>query len=142
MDNINDILNRYFEGESSIEEEKLLCQYFRNDDVRTEHKAYSAIFQYIEREKSVNNIVNSTNTKRIIPFLLGIVACAAILLGLFIINTLQEGNLKSVVYVDGKKINSIEILNTEALNSIMSIDEDIDTDTLESQIDLLESFTE
>lgn len=142
MDNINDILNKYFDGESSIDEERLLSRYFQSSEVKEEHKIYTSIFQHFAEEKEINKTVSKPVKKRKVNLYLVIASCAAMLAGVLIFNLLQQtSEIKSVVYVDGKRIENIDIINSEALNSIMSI-EDEDTDILESQIDLLESFTQ
>jgi len=44
--NIDNILNKYFEGMTSLQEEKLLRNYFASGQVAPAHEAYRALFQY------------------------------------------------------------------------------------------------
>lgn len=48
---IKSLLEKYFEGESSSEEEKELKSYFAGGDVSTELKIYSNLFDYFDLEK-------------------------------------------------------------------------------------------
>ena len=49
---IKDLLERYFEGETSIEEERALELYFKSDEVATEFKKYIPMFSFFENERS------------------------------------------------------------------------------------------
>lgn len=50
MNNLNDILNRYFEGETSAEEERQLRIFFTSGDVPPEWIAYRPLFAYFKAE--------------------------------------------------------------------------------------------
>lgn len=50
MNNLNDILNRYFEGETSAEEERQLRAFFTSEDVPPEWIAYRPLFAYFKAE--------------------------------------------------------------------------------------------
>jgi hypothetical protein len=52
-DNIQLILEKYFAGESSLDEEKQLKQYFTEADVAHELKQYQPLFQYLKEEKNI-----------------------------------------------------------------------------------------
>jgi hypothetical protein len=51
--NINEILNRYFEGETSLEEERTLKAYFAKGDVSDEHKIYQDLFACFKVESEI-----------------------------------------------------------------------------------------
>lgn len=53
MDNIDNILNRYFEGATSLQEEKLLKTYFSGEDVSPRHAPYRIFFVNLGREKEI-----------------------------------------------------------------------------------------
>lgn len=48
---------------------------------------------------------------------------------------------KSMLYIDGKKITNMQTINSEALISIENVSE-VDADVIDSQIGILDSFTE
>jgi hypothetical protein len=53
MNRIDDLLNRYFEGLSTLEEEKALKTYFLVDSVNPEHEIYSPLFAAFAAEKEI-----------------------------------------------------------------------------------------
>jgi hypothetical protein len=53
--NINKLLDKYFEGLSTLENEKYLKQYFSSDMVAPEHKVYQAMFQKFNNQSHVTN---------------------------------------------------------------------------------------
>jgi hypothetical protein len=50
---ITEILNRYFEGETSIEEERTLKAYFAEGEVAEEHKIYADLFSCFKVESEI-----------------------------------------------------------------------------------------
>jgi len=52
-ENIQDLLNKYFEGESSLLEEKQLRHYFLFEDIATEFKNYKFLFTAFEEDKKI-----------------------------------------------------------------------------------------
>jgi hypothetical protein len=53
IENIQLLLEKYFAGESSLDEEKQLKQYFNQADVADELKRYKPLFQFFKEEKTV-----------------------------------------------------------------------------------------
>ncbi len=53
LSNIDQLLDKYFEGETSIAEEKTLKAYFNSENIAEEHKAFSNLFQYFIDAKEV-----------------------------------------------------------------------------------------
>ena len=52
---IDKTLDKYFEGLTSLEEEKLLKKYFASGEVQQAHQPYKAMFDYYEQAKHVTN---------------------------------------------------------------------------------------
>lgn len=48
---INEILNHYWAGESSLEEEVVLKQYFAQGELPAEHERYRALFSFYAKEE-------------------------------------------------------------------------------------------
>ncbi len=51
--NINNLLEKYWEGESSLQEEETLRQYFNNGNVAPELEQYQSLFQFFKEEQDV-----------------------------------------------------------------------------------------
>lgn len=52
--NINLLLNKYWEGETSLQEEAQLKQYFREGSVAPEHTKFAPLFGFFESQQSVS----------------------------------------------------------------------------------------
>jgi len=142
MKDIDRLLEKYFDGETSLEEEKLLRNYFRQSNIDERHKIYSPMFSFFSEERQ--EAVVEKKTKKIPAYAwIGIAASIILLVGVrtFYYTPLENTNTKSLVYINGKKVTDMKTINTEALNSIENIS-DMNEDVLNSQIDLLDSFTE
>jgi len=48
---INQLLEKYWEGESTLEEEQQLKAYFNSSELADEHKEFVPLFQYLKSEK-------------------------------------------------------------------------------------------
>lgn len=113
MNNIDEILNDYFEGKSSLEQEKIARQYFLEGEVKPEHEIYKALFAALAREKTIKApIVNfpgaehkkAPRTRRIL--FISFSGIAAVLLLLFALRPLQSPREQNptVVIINGQKI--------------------------------------
>ena len=52
MNNISQLIEKYFQGETSLEEEKQLRAYFQQEDIAPEWKVYLPLFGLLESERS------------------------------------------------------------------------------------------
>ena len=50
---INDLIEKYFAGETSLEEEKILRGYFNGSKVDARLATYAPLFQFFEKEKTI-----------------------------------------------------------------------------------------
>jgi len=114
--NIKTLLEKYWEGQSSLEEEKILRDYFQQEDIVPEFEQYRGLFNYFTVQKTIamskeiapKNLNKKTAhrlaKKRRLP-LLKVAAAAVLLVGLFSIynifynnkNTIQQ---KAIVWED------------------------------------------
>ena len=51
--NINHLLDKYWEGETSLKEEETLKLYFNNGNVAPQQEQYQSLFQYFKEEQDV-----------------------------------------------------------------------------------------
>ena len=54
------LVDKYFEGETSLQEEGQLAEYFNGDDVSADLKQYQPLFQFFKAERSILLNVNAT----------------------------------------------------------------------------------
>ena len=72
MESINELLNKYFDGETSLSEENELKQYFKSNRVEAAHEMYRPLFEAFEDENKEtyrrDNVIfidnNKHNSKR------------------------------------------------------------------------------
>lgn len=145
MKDIDKIIEKYFEGETSLAEEQLLRDYFCQPDIKEEHKAYAPMFQFFSTERDSLPEEKTVEKRRRIslPAWISIAASIALLIGVYtlIYTPLENRATKSSVYIDGERITDINTINSEALNSIENIS-DMNEDIISTQINILDSFTE
>ena len=53
FERINDLIEKYFAGETSLEEEKILRGYFNGSNIDPRLLSYAPLFQFFEKEKTV-----------------------------------------------------------------------------------------
>lgn len=98
LETIKILLEKYFEGETSIEEEKQLKTYFSKLDCAPELQQYKEMFGYFESEKDsvwekTLPIEKTSSPRKIISFIsLGIAASLLLFGGILTYNSLQEEN--------------------------------------------------
>lgn len=141
MKEIDNILDKYFEGETSLAEEKLLRKYFQSDKVAGKHLPYAPIFCYMAQENEKLQQPGRHKPHKTKRFALLTSAAALLAVLLFTLPQADTSNI-SYVYVDGKKQKDRNEINVQALHSLMAIEEydEDDDNILESQIDFLDSF--
>ncbi len=88
---IDNILNKYFEGLTTLEEEKQLKDYFASEYIADQHYPYKALFGYFERAGQFSNprpvhIASKTKNKRKYY-----AAAAALVIGLTFVGLIRSG---------------------------------------------------
>jgi hypothetical protein len=84
--NIDDLLNRYFEGETTSEEEKQLRAYFASGKAPQRLARYQPMFAYfdeeIRKEQEQEQIKTPLNRRKLIYWISGIAAGVLLLIGI------------------------------------------------------------
>ena len=141
---IDTLLEKYFEGETSLEEEKSLRHYFSGSDIADKHKIYTSIFQFFteERAKADNELLPKQTKKISIRFWVGIAAACSLLIfgGTYFYSTYNNIPTRSIAYIDGKVVSDKKELSEQALISIKNVS--VDNEAVSEQIDVLDLFTE
>lgn len=143
-------LDKYFEGLTSLEEEEALRSYFNREDIDPELLIYQPIFQYFEEEriseerrKEKEERREEKRQMRIRIIRWASIAAAACLLLFFSVQLLvrQTNGDNSYAYIDGKRYTNMEIIQSQALESLENLAEE-DNSILSSQIEMLDSLFE
>lgn len=141
---IQHLIDKYFDGESSAEEEKVLRRYFTQEDLPEELKAYASLFRFLDDEATALAILNEIRSEEKRPVrrrllslrnLRTIAAVAATLL--IAVLLLSRPDRKpaltgSYVWVDGKQITDPAIVRKYAEASFGKIQPE--SDIIEDQL--------
>ncbi len=160
MDNKNHIeilLEKYFEGMTSIEEEKMLRDYFQQGNIPESLEIYRPMFaffnQEISKESSVISVIGKSETviqqtakkqkKNLIIIrwvTTGIAACFLIFAGITLLNKQEEKLFAhSRIYINGEKYTDIETIRSGTINTLNDLFEG-NEEIFSAQIDALDSF--
>jgi hypothetical protein len=141
MNNMDHLLEKYFEGETSLQEESLIRTYFQQGKIADHHQVYAPMFAFFSQERQ--EAAPIAQRKRKIPLFVwaSVAASIVLLISVRLFFSSEEVTPHSVVYVNGVKMSDSQTINSEALNSIQSISH-IDGEVMNSQIGILDSFTE
>lgn len=135
------LIEKYYEGETSVAEENLLREYFSGKNVPAKFEAEKAIFGYFEKEKKKKTVKLSPNA---LKWVSAVAVVAAIFMSILFINL---PSTTSYAYVDGKKItdkNEILTLAQITVGNLISEMDDVEKvleniqsgQEIESQLDV------
>ena len=145
MKKIENILEKYFEGQTSLKEEEMLRNYFQEKDIPEHLQKYIPLFRFFTEERKGKNIEKQKfNLKRTVIFRIGVGVAASVILfisvrSFFIIENQLPS--ESTVYVNGIKYTDIQMINIQTLDALDNITEQ-NGDLISSQIDILNSFSD
>lgn len=122
------LLDKYYEGFTSAEEEKLLYIFLSQKNLPEQFEADKAILAYFASHKKKSKI-------QVIPLFRWTSIAASVAIGIILVCFLTIGTSDSYAYVDGKKITDIEQVKEQAFASIHSWNDsnnntNLDTDEL------------
>ena len=134
---IDSLLNKYFKGETSLEEERMLSAYFNQENLPENLKEMAPIFTYIEDERvaleALQEIRNASPTlirkkKPILnrSFYISIVAAASIIALFFLFSPgKSDSNMsESYAWINGKRITDKEEVKMFAEKSLENVSSD------------------
>ena len=148
MNNIEKILEQYFEGQTSAEEEAMLRRFFASGDIPENLVMYKPLFAYFDDEINKSEAANENKSrnenentiwheykngqtrtgKKFVLWLSGAAACAAILTGIFFFEPQSkkcpgEGDF---VIIDGRCYTDEKTIRSATLNTLREISDDND----------------
>lgn len=131
--NIEKLVEKYFEGTTNIAEEDELKMFFSNRKDIPENLIYARnIFAFFNEEKSVEYkkelVKTKLNNKRILHYISGI--AAIILFALFIIVSNQNTEEKVIyAYINGKPITDRAIAEKYTRQALLAVSQNLDKGT-------------
>lgn len=145
---IRDLVDRYFEGDTSSEEEKVLRRYFAGDDLPEDLKPLAPLFRFMEDESAALAVLQEIEREKNAPVrrtpliwrkLRTIAAVAAVLLAAVVLVT-RPGKHPSPIngnyaWVDGKQITDPATVQKYAEISFGKIKSD--QDMIEEQLSFM-----
>ncbi len=124
---IEELVDRYFEGETSCEEERELRRFFNNERVPEHLEAYRPLFAYIEQEVKAyreerNHTAKATSRFRRFNYIIsGVAAVVLLLIGIAGINRYLHDTPGNYVIIDGKQYTDDNIVREQALAAFRDI---------------------
>jgi len=132
MKTINELLDLYFTGETTIAQEQELKQYFSSDNIADEHKIYQPLFESFvseKQEKYPENLPKMKKqpyyTQRFFVSIVSAVAVAASVLMLF--GIFSEIPSEDFIVINGKRIDDKELAMQTAKEKLIQISEKLET---------------
>jgi hypothetical protein len=126
-----ELLNKYFDGETSALEEKQLRLYFRSVEIADDLKPYKPLFAYIDEETELQNAAKQADSKqsfslkrKILYIATAAAACAAILLSINLFNQSQQLPLiskGSFAIIDGQYYTDAQLVKSIAFEALKNV---------------------
>jgi hypothetical protein len=131
-DEVKMLLDKYFEGNTSLWEEQYLRDYFSSKTIDKELIEYAPLFQYFKTERAKKSRRNHFYTGNImVRSLIGAAACVLLLLG-FILSPSsdrisptvedEDGCVGTYVRIEGTCYNNLELVFSHAAQAISDLD--------------------
>ncbi len=108
------LIERYYEGLTSVEEERKLRIFLSRKDLPEKYKTEQAIFSYFTPAPNKNKFDFTRYLRRT-----GI--AAALLIGVFFAHFFLTNRAASYAYFDGKKITDIQEIKLQAMVSLANL---------------------
>jgi len=130
LNKIKLLLEKYFEGNTSLREEQNLRDYFSSNSVDSELIGYAPLFQYFEIERKTECAPNHFSRRTLfVRSLIGVAACVALVIGfVFSPDQIQPvvedefGCTGTYVRIEGACYNDIKLVFSHAAQAISDLD--------------------
>jgi hypothetical protein len=129
---IHQLIERYFDGETSASEELQLRQYFRSQEIADDLKPYQSLFAYIDEEANLQKMpVPKTDNKKsfslkrkMLYFAAAAAACVAILLSINLFHQYYQETIAangSFVIIDGRYYADAQLARSMAFEALRNV---------------------
>ena len=136
---IKELLNRYYEGESTDADEQCLREYFSSDNVAAELQPYRSIFAYLQEQKSKSE---NQKSKIINWWYAAAAAVACLLTATFLIHEFQpkpqalcEG---TYVMINGVCYDDLSLVRKYATEAIDMVTQPFENGSAADALDFLD----
>ena len=123
MRNIDDLLNKYFEGETTCEEERELRRYFTGGNIAEHLQIYRPMFAFLEDEH-ISYLKKEGKKKPVrhtFMYRLGGIAAGLLLLAGIAGIYKHSSTPESYVIIDGKQYTDTKLVREEALSAFQGV---------------------
>ena len=123
---IEHLLEQYFEGLTSVEEEAILRRFFTSGDVPESLRMYKPLFVHFDNEIRLSQTDRPNRHKTLLLWLSGVAACAAILIGSFYFASQPQRcpGTGNYVILDGRCYTDAATIRSTTLKTLLEISED------------------
>lgn len=111
------LLEKYYEGNTTVQEEQWLHKFLQQKDLPAQFEADCAIFGYFGEKKKASKHVHLISVTKWV----GVAAVALIAVLLSLRPFGYDTNATNYAYIDGKKVQNVNIIKQEALLSLRGI---------------------
>lgn len=147
---IRHLLDKYFEGNTSGEEEKMLRSYYAQDDLPEDLKVYTSLFRFLDDESAALTVLNeiqrensaSTRRRFLFPRKLRTIAAVAAMLFVAVLLLNRPGRIslnenrislnENYVWVDGQRFTDPATVSKYAESSFGKVQSE--SDIIEDQL--------
>lgn len=126
--NIEELLNKYFEGETTCNEERELRKFFSENQVPEHLKCYCPLFMFLDAEVKQQQPVESPAQKKkvswrkhIIHSFGGLAAALLLLFGIAGISKHFNPLPENYVMIDGKSYTDIDLIRAQAREAFSEV---------------------
>lgn len=125
---IDELMEKYFEGNTTCEEERTLRHFFTHETIPPDLASYRPLFAYIEQEAEKHRHAGNTTMRRRKTFfrpslhLVGSIAAGiALCIGFAQLLLLQTDKVENFVVIDGKHYTDPTLIEAKARESLHNV---------------------
>ncbi|MDD2798139.1 MAG: hypothetical protein PHV20_06055 [Bacteroidales bacterium] len=130
------LIEKYFEGETTLSEEKRLHRFFQQKNLPTIYEAEKAMYNYFAAEKA-KNAPRKTTIRSLIVRWSAVAAVAVLAVALFF--QLPQGQMLlsggSYVVIDGVVYSDPQIVHDQAIKALDAVTNDKHSNSQKSNVD-------
>jgi hypothetical protein len=143
------LVDKYFEGQTSLNEERTVREYFAHEDIAPDLKYLQPLFLYFNQERATigNDEISAPDTRKpahkptrriMLWTSIAAAACTLLIIGHF--QNLSGSHNTSMAYIDGKQCTHLNLICNDALDALNALT-DIDESAISAQIQAINELT-